>query len=923
MKKRSSVLSAAISTALLAAFLGGCGGDDPAKLIASGKEFLAKNDNKAAVIQLKNALQANPDLGEARFLLGRALLASGDIAGAEVELRKAYNLKYATDEVVPLLAQAMLANGQAKKVTDEFATASLGSNLAKASLRTVLSTAWAAQGNNEKAAGELAEALAAQPDYAPALLAQSRQKALAGDLKEAQSIVDKVLSKNDKDHEALLLSGSLFAAQGDNQGALERFRQAVMAKPDSLPAHSAVISALFQQRKLDEASTQLEAMKKISPKHPQTLFLAGQYAYQKQDFKAVRDIAQELLKIAPEHPNTLLLAGAGEFQLRSYLQAETHLAKLLQKNPDVALGRRLLISTYLRSGQASKALAALQPALERINNDPALLSLAGETYLMNGDASKSAEYFARAAKLDPDNKSKQISVAIAQLAQGKPGAQAELEQLASTDSGTTADLALIASHLKAGQLDKALKAIDVLEKKQPENPATHNLRARTLLGKNDVAGARASFAKALQVNPTFFPAAASLAALDLAEKKPDAARKHFDAILTADPKNTQALLAIAELLARTGGTPEEERKLIDKAIVANPQDIPARLALIQHYLKLKDNKKALSAANDAAAAIPDRPEILDVLGRTQQLSGEANQALSTYGKLAALQPASPLAQLRLAELHMLSQKRDEAAKSLRKALEIRSDLLEAQRGLIMIAVEDKKIADALAIARQIQQQRPKEAVGYLLEGEIHSAARALPEAAKAYRAGLKVQPGGELAVKLHSVLMASGNEAEAERWAVTWQKEQPKDITMRIYLGDLAIARKDYAGALRIYQGTLELQPNNPLVLNNLAWVSGQLKSPKAIEYAEKANQLSPNQPAIMDTLAMLLADKGETARAVDLLQQALKIAPQAALIQLNLAKVLVRSGQKDAARKELEALAKLGDKFPAQAEVARLQKEL
>lgn len=923
MKKRSSVISTAISTALLAAFLGGCGGEDPAQLIASGKEFLAKNDNKAAVIQLKNALQANPDLGEARFLLGKALLASGDVAGAEVELRKAHNLKFASDEVVPLLAQAMLATGQVKKLTDEFATTELGTDLAKASLKTILSTAWAAQGKDEQAKSELAAALAAKADYAPALLNQARQKAVSGDLPGALTIVEGVLASNPKDHDALLLGGSLLAAKADTEGALERYRQAVAARPDSLMAHSAVVSTLFQLRKPEDAAQQIEAMKKISPKHPQTLYLSGQSAYQRKDFKLAREISQELLKVAPENPSTLLLAGASEYQLRSFVQAEAHLNKLLQKNPDIALGRRLLIATYLRSGQAAKALAALQPALERTDNNPALLALAGETYLLNGDADKSAEYFAKAAKLDPDNTGKQVSVAIAHLAQGKSGALTELEQIAGADSGTSADLALIASHLKARQLDKALKAIDALEKKQPDNPATHNLRARTLLSKKDVAGARASFAKALQLNPTFFPAAASLAALDLADKKPEEARKRFEAMLTADPKHVQALLAIAELESSAGGKPEEIEKLIGKAVLANPQDVTARLALVQHHLKNKDNKKALTAANDAAAAIPDRPEILDALGRTQQLSGDSNQALNTFGKLATLQPSSPLAHMRLAEIHLAAKNREETVKNLRKALEIRPDLLDAQRGLILFAVEDKKIAEALAIARQIQQQRPKEAAGHILEGDIHASTKALPEAAKAYRNGLKLQPFGELAVKLHSALSAAGNTAEADRWAATWLKEQPKDIVMRIYLGDQAITRKDFGGALRIYQTALDLQPENPLVLNNLAWASGQTKSPKAIEYAEKANRLAPNQPAFMDTLAMLLLEKGDTAQAIELLRKAMQLAPQAALIQLNLAKALIASNQKDAARKELDELVKLGDKFPGQAEVARLLKEL
>ncbi|HOL65497.1 MAG TPA: hypothetical protein PLB97_09240, partial [Accumulibacter sp.] len=59
----------ATASALLAALLlVGCGADKPENALASAKEFLAKNDRKAAVVQLKNALQGNPDYAEARFL---------------------------------------------------------------------------------------------------------------------------------------------------------------------------------------------------------------------------------------------------------------------------------------------------------------------------------------------------------------------------------------------------------------------------------------------------------------------------------------------------------------------------------------------------------------------------------------------------------------------------------------------------------------------------------------------------------------------------------------------------------------------------------------------------------------------------------------------------------------------------------------
>lgn len=924
MTLRQTRIASLISAALLAATLGACGGDSPEKLIASGKDYLAKNDGKAAVIQLKNAIQQNPNLPEARFLLGKALFESGDIAGAEVELRKAFDQKYAPELSVPLLAKVVLATGQSKKVTDEFGKVSLPSGEPAADLKTTLSMAYLAQGKHDLANDALTAALAEKADFAPAQLANARMKASNKDIAGAAAIVTSVLAANPKNHDALLLSGALAAVSGQPDDALSNFRKAIEAKPDFIGAHVAAINQLLQQQKLEDAVKQFDALKKLAPKHPQTLFLDAQITYQRKDYKAARELAQQLIKFAPNNPLALQLAGAIEYQLQSYVQAETYLVKALQAAPQLPLARRILVASYLRAGQPAKALNALQPVLGQIDQDAALLSLAGEAYLQNGDAGKAADHFAKASKLDPNDAAKRTSLALAQMAQGQvEAAFNQLEQIATTDKGTSADLALIAAHLRGNQVDKALKAIDALEKKQPDNPATFNLRARTLLAKKDTPGARAAFDKALSLNPTFFPAAASLAALDLAEKKPDDARKRFESVLTKDPKNIQAMLALAELRANNGGSVDEVSGLIAKAVTANPTEMAPRLALIQYWLQQKDNKKALTAANDAVAAFPEKPEVLDALGRVQQITGDLNQALSTYGKLAGLQPLSPMPLLRLAEIHVANKAKDEASKSLKKALEIKPDLIEAQRGLILLALDAKRTNEAIAIAREVQKQRPKEAVGQALEGDIHSSQKNWNEAIGAYRNALKTTPTTELAVKIHTAILASGNTAEADKFAASWSKDHPKDVAFRMHQGDLATARKDFSAATQHYNSALALQPNNALVLNNLAWVLGEQKQAKALEYAEKANQLAPNQPAFIDTLAVLLAAKGDSAKAIELLRKALTLAPQAAAIQLNLAKVLVSAGKKDEARKELEALSKLGDKFPGQSEVARLQKEL
>ncbi|MEO8410097.1 MAG: tetratricopeptide repeat protein, partial [Propionivibrio sp.] len=132
-----------VMSALLAAMiLSGCGGESSEKMLASARNYMAKSDNKAAVIQLKNALQGDPNLAEARFLLGKAMLDSGDPTSADVELRKASELKYPAEQVVPLQARALLMLGQPRKVIDDLAKTPLSSPQGTAELQTSVGQAY-------------------------------------------------------------------------------------------------------------------------------------------------------------------------------------------------------------------------------------------------------------------------------------------------------------------------------------------------------------------------------------------------------------------------------------------------------------------------------------------------------------------------------------------------------------------------------------------------------------------------------------------------------------------------------------------------------------------------------------------------------------------------------------------------------------
>jgi tetratricopeptide (TPR) repeat protein len=176
---------------------------------------------------------------------------------------------------------------------------------------------------------------------------------------------------------------------------------------------------------------------------------------------------------------------------------------------------------------------------------------------------------------------------------------------------------------------------------------------------------------------------------------------------------------------------------------------------------------------------------------------------------------------------------------------------------------------------------------------------------------------------MYGSLVAAGDKAGAERFAAEWILAHPQDLQFLEYMGLVAFNQKDYARAERRFTEVLAVDPRHGAALNNLAWILAERGAPGAVEAAEKAVALTGNSPAVLDTLAKALASEGKIDRAIEVQKQALAAMPDRHQFRLNLAALHARAGNKEAAAAELETLAKLGNKFPYQAEVAQLQKAL
>jgi putative PEP-CTERM system TPR-repeat lipoprotein len=551
--------------------------------------------------------------------------------------------------------------------------------------------------------------------------------------------------------------------------------------------------------------------------------------------------------------------------------------------------------------------------------------MAGEAELRLGDPAAAEAHFKAAAQLAPDDTQLRTAVALANLTRGDPStAFNELESLAASSKDSYADQGLIGARMKRLEYDAALAAAERMNRKLPGQALGYELLGRIQVARKQYGPARLAFEQALKLDPGLFAATASLAAMDLIEKNPAQARQRLEAATEADPRNPFALMALAELKASTGAPIDESKTLLAQAIKAAPSEAAPRLQLIELLLKKRLYKEALAAAQEAAVALPGDVHVLDTVGRAQMEAGDVEQSIGTFRRLAAASPKSALAYTRLADVFKASGRREQSEVVLRKALEIEPDLEQAQVELVNLLVAGNRANDALEFTRHLQRDRPKQPAGYWLEAWVHFKSHRPDAAVATLRAGLaKLEGSSSLARSLYKTLTDIGRQAEADQFGTAWMKAHPKDLAFDYELASSDIRRHRLEQAEARLLRIVAARPDHPLALNNLAWVLAARGRPGAVGYAQRAVDLLPRRPALMDTLALALAAEKQPDKALAMQKEAVELAPTDNGLHLGLARIALQAGDKVLARKELERLLALGPAFTARADVEQLMKEL
>lgn len=919
---------------IMLAALAGCGQRSEQDLLASAQKRLAQKDAAGATIELKNLLQQSPDNAQARYLLGKALLDAGDMAGAEIELRRARELGAPRDELAPLLAEALLNSGQARKVIGEFNDQSLADPAAMATLQRWLALAYLSQGNLTEAKVSAGRALQLQPESEEAVLVSARVKLAGNSADEALAQLDDLLQKNPKSARGLQLKAEVLLSRGQVDEAKPLLDGVLAIEPNSYDARALLLRIALGQQNLDAATRLVDEMPPALAKKPQGRFLQAQLALAKNEAAKARDLALPLIKQMPNYLPLLRLASGAHQQLGEIAEAENLLSQALKLAPEDAALRRQFAALQLQRRAPAKTLEAVRPLLESGKADAETLLLAGKAQLMQGNFEAADQAFGAAAKLRPDDAKTAAALALSAIVRdsSSPGgasrakadaAIVQLRDLAAKDSGSSYDLMLINALLRRSDLPAALAAIDKLAPKMPGSPVPDGLRGRIALARKDAATAQTAFTASLKADAGYLPAVLGLVTVDTQAGRTDAAVKRLEDFVASQKHAAPARLALAELLTQTRAPQERITEVLVNAVREEPTEASLRIALVDHYLRLGNTAKAAQSAQEASAALPQNADVMERLARSQLATGDRAQASKTFARLTSLAPTRAAGWLGLGQLRYLDKDYAGAEREIKRALEAEPTSVAAQRLVIQLAARQGRVDEALAALRERQKKFPQEAYALIAEAEIEAGRGRLEPAAALLRKAVALREPGDAPARLFTLLLAMKKRDEATAFETQWRTAHPQDLAFESAAADVLLSRGEMEPALARYEALLKRHPDALPVLNNVAWLRSRLGQPGARELAERGLKLKADYAPLRDTYATVLANEKDYAKAVSQQRQLVNDLPDQASYRFNLAEILLKSGDKAGARQELESLAKLGPKFPQQAQVQELLKTL
>lgn len=679
--------------------------------------------------------------------------------------------------------------------------------------------------------------------------------------------------------------GETYLKLGDPVRAFQELSRVVDLAPDNYRAHIDLANLLVTSRNPDyikQARIHLDLLRDKQPQNPE-VFEAWANYYSAQD--NLGSAMQEMQKgIAADPRRSESYLNLALLQLRSNLpdQAEASLKKAVELDPN-----------------AMNAQLAL-----------------GGFYQSRGRLLEAEQQFNHAMTIAPKDLAPREALVRLYIAEGKKEEGEVLLKQAKKDfSDTSEGYRLLGDfYFAVGDLDKAMAEYASLYSDHPKDPQVKKNYIQLLILKNRLDEAAKLNDEILKANPHETDALVYRGQIQLRHNDAAAAVDSLQQALQNDRGNAVAhyQLGIAFDMQHNDGRAESEWR---EAARLRPDMTDAQRALAALEIRSADFDALTQTAQQIIASAPYAPDgyLMRALAETNRQKYSDAQADLT--KAMGVAPASAVPYVQMGNLYRAQKQFAQAISYYRQALDKDPSSTDSLQGIMNVYLMQKQPDQAIAAARTQVAKSPNVSGFYdLLGTSLFQDKKDLSGAEAAFHKAIELDKNNSDALlKLGEVQAAEGSVSQALALYQQSIKDHPREIAFYILAGEMYESQSNWDQAKTMYQQALNIQPDNPLASNNLAYVMLQQGGnvDVALAMARTARRGMPDSSNAADTLGWAYFQKGVYQSAIEMFQESLRLnerrgAADSATVHYHLGLAYEKANQPTQARQQLERALKI-----------------
>ncbi len=708
------------------------------------------------------------------------------------------------------------------------------------------------------------------------LLAKAQLEVRYGNVEEATRLVDQILRANPKDAGALALRQTILALKGE--ASADKMLAAGAETPRSVI--TALVSrarSLWLSDQRDEAIALLEKVHAKVPNEPivQRNLLA--YYLGVEDLPKAKGILGEIKAAYPERTATLELQE--KFIEETDRQKRYELALQLADLNEDPLRRAMEKADHsARYGDVEAQGRYLREAYEIRPDEPAVVERLLEYALETRDEALVEQCLETARKFNLDQVGGKLFAA--RVAMGRRDYATAIQGLTQAveeqPDSKFAWIMLGDCYSQLGDLDKAEKAYLTVAKTDPAYVPALLAMAMLTERRGQMSDHAAWVERAHRLAPTHPYIQEKY--LEILENRGDVAQvvAQRERLLRERPLDVENRVRLAVVYEKQQQYAKAE-EIYARLYADNPGHLLVARMLAGFYVRTGQSAQAEALLANLLETAADK--VGAHLVYAEYLTGASlEQARAAVAKAIEIDPSDTRAYRALAGVLVQGRDWAGAADALSKYVELRPDDAGMAENVVRYRTNAGQLSQAEQELQALLAARPSDPGLLVLKGNLAMSQGNVSQAQEAYNRALQIDSGHtEALVGQASVFLAQGRPIEA-KVALTRATGVSRNPLIAMVLADLHLRLGDVDMAANVLRDVLsypETADYSPAVKELLRIYERQRRWPKLVELLSEARAKFPNDPYYLMAEARMHRQRGDSARMVAAMEEAMKLAPQ------------------------------------------------